>query len=205
MAGPLAAKAATTAATSKTARRVVGVCLLLVAGLIALLFAPVAAVPILAASGGGGAPAEVDEGVTTIAGEWGLPMSPPYSRGRGFGYFPVAGCHLCKADHRGVDISKPCGAPLYAAAAGTVTRTGSYYDYGNVVFLDHGNDIQTAYGHLQWGTQTVQEGDVVDVGEVIGREGTTGVSTGCHLHFEVWVNGTRIDPRAFLARFGLEL
>jgi len=210
MAAPVAAKAAVAVGNSKAGRRLLGSMLLLAGGLSCAVVAPLAAPPVMVLAVATAANTETQptgpvDDAPTVVGEWGLPLTKPYSHGRGFGFFPVLGCPMCKSDHNGADISKPCGAPVHAAAGGTVTRAGSYFDYGNAVFIDHGNGIETAYGHLQWGSERFSAGDSVDVGEVIGTEGTTGVSTGCHLHFEVWVHGTRTDPKAFLAGLGLEL
>lgn len=99
--------------------------------------------------------------------------------------------------HRGQDYSAQCGTPVIAAASGTVTFTGWHpYGGGNRVVIDHGNGLETTYNHLS--SDTVKVGQQVSRGEVVAMSGTTGASTGCHLHFEVMVNGEVVDPTGWL-------
>lgn len=98
--------------------------------------------------------------------------------------------------HEGIDIGAPSGTPIYAAAAATVIYSGWQGGYGNLVVLDHGNGIATAYGHQS--QIAVSNGQTVAQGQVIGYVGSTGHSTGPHLHFEVRVNGTPVDPLSYL-------
>ena len=100
------------------------------------------------------------------------------------------------AMHAGLDIKDDYGQPIYAASAGRVTRIGRMAGYGNVVMIDHGHGIETRYGHLSG--FTVRPGMVVKPGQQIARMGSTGRSTGNHLHFEVRVNGRAVNPRPFL-------
>lgn len=104
---------------------------------------------------------------------------------------PVTGL---PADHTGVDIAAAEGAPVYAAAAGTVTFAGTDGEYGQVIHLNHDGTgaMMTLYGHLN--SFEVARGAHVDKGVLIGRVGNTGKSTGSHLHFEWRVNGTPVDP-----------
>jgi murein DD-endopeptidase MepM/ murein hydrolase activator NlpD len=97
--------------------------------------------------------------------------------------------------HEGIDISAPGGTPVRAAASGQVIYAGWLGGYGNLVVLDHGNGLATAYAHLSaiWAG-----GGAVSQGQGIGAVGTTGHSTGNHLHFEVRVNGSPVDPMAYL-------
>lgn len=97
--------------------------------------------------------------------------------------------------HRGVDIGAPAGTPIYAAASGTVVTSSYGSSYGNFVVIDHGNGYSTLYAHAT--TRLVREGQRVSKGEIIARVGSTGNSTGNHLHFEVRRNGTHIDPLQF--------
>lgn len=97
--------------------------------------------------------------------------------------------------HQGVDIGAPAGTPIYAAASGTVVTSTYGSSYGNYVVIDHGNGYRTLYAHAT--TRLVQVGQRVSKGEVIARVGSTGNSTGNHLHFEVRRNGTPIDPLQF--------
>jgi murein DD-endopeptidase MepM/ murein hydrolase activator NlpD len=96
--------------------------------------------------------------------------------------------------HEGIDISAPCGTPTRAVAAGTVIFSGWMGGYGNLVVVDHGNGLSTAYAHLS----AIYASGGVGQGQTIGAVGTTGSSTGCHLHFEVRVNGGAVDPMGYL-------
>jgi murein DD-endopeptidase MepM/ murein hydrolase activator NlpD len=97
--------------------------------------------------------------------------------------------------HEGIDIGVPCGTPIHAAASGTVIYSGWADGYGNFVVIDHGNGLATAYGHQ---SAIYVSGGPVSQGQTIGAVGSTGHSTGCHLHFEVRVNGTPVDPLGYL-------
>ncbi len=100
--------------------------------------------------------------------------------------------------HNGIDISKlGChGDPVVAAGDGTVVRADVYNGYGNCVIIDHGDGIQTLYAHLS--AFSVKVGDVVSAGTEIGKIGSTGISTGPHLHFEVRVDGEFVNPLIFV-------
>ena len=99
--------------------------------------------------------------------------------------------------HRGQDYVAQCGTSVMAAATGTVTFVGWHqYGGGNRVVVDHGNGLETTYNHLS--SFNVTEGQTVSRGDVIALSGTTGASTGCHLHFEVQVNGEVVDPTGWL-------
>ena len=100
--------------------------------------------------------------------------------------------------HQGLDIGAGYGEPIYAAADGQVEIAGGYGGYGNAVKLANGDGIETLYGHMS--AIAVNAGDVVTKGQVIGYVGSTGNSTGPHLHFSVLVNGEQVDPAQF---FGL--
>ena len=97
--------------------------------------------------------------------------------------------------HEGIDIGASCGTPIHAAAAGTVIFSGWMDGYGNFVIIDHGNGLATAYGHQ---SAIYVSGGSVSQGQTIGAVGSTGHSTGCHLHFEVRVNGSPVDPLGYL-------
>lgn len=94
--------------------------------------------------------------------------------------------------HQGIDIGVPEGTPVGAAGAGTVTQAGWYGGYGNAVIIDHGNGLETLYGHLS--EVLVNVGDLVSQLQLIGLSGNTGNSTGAHLHFSVIKDGEQVDP-----------
>lgn len=98
--------------------------------------------------------------------------------------------------HEGLDISAPLGSPILASAEGVVTIAGRYADLGNCVAIDHGYGFVSRYGHMS--EITVHAGQRVKAGQKIGRVGSTGRSTGPHLHYEVAVNGAKVDPLRYL-------
>lgn len=97
--------------------------------------------------------------------------------------------------HEGIDIGAPTGTPIRAAAGGTIIYTGYMGGYGNLTIIDHGNGLATAYGHQ---SAIYIGGGAVSQGTVIGAVGSTGNSTGPHLHFEVRVNSVPVDPMGYL-------
>jgi murein DD-endopeptidase MepM/ murein hydrolase activator NlpD len=96
--------------------------------------------------------------------------------------------------HRGVDFAAPTGTPVLASAAGRIVRAGWGGGYGNMIDIDHGRGIVTRYAHLS--RMDVRVGQQVNQGQRIGAVGSTGMSTGPHLHYEVIRNGQPIDPRS---------
>jgi murein DD-endopeptidase MepM/ murein hydrolase activator NlpD len=98
--------------------------------------------------------------------------------------------------HTGIDIAAPSGTPIHAAKAGEVIFTGWLGGYGNAVILDHGEGVATLYGHQSRIATT--EGQVLNQGDVLGFVGTTGHSTGNHLHFEIRVDTKPRNPRPYL-------
>ncbi len=99
-------------------------------------------------------------------------------------------------NHYGIDIAAPRGTPVHAPAEGVVTHAAWKGDYGNMVELDHGTGYTTRFGHLS--QMDVEVGDRVMKGQIIGEVGSTGRSTGPHLHYEVRFNGTPVDPIDYL-------
>ncbi len=111
----------------------------------------------------------------------------------GFGYRYIFGK---RGPHDGIDIANSVGTPIYAAEAGTVTFTGWKGNYGNLIKIDHGEDVETRYAHLS--KILVSTGQSVKRGQLIGYMGDTGKTTGPHLHFEVRLNGTALNPMKYL-------
>ncbi len=101
-----------------------------------------------------------------------------------------------RAMHSGIDLAGPIGTPIYATADGFVGRAGVVGGYGNLIELEHGKSIQTRYGHLS--AILVRSGQRVKRGDVIGRMGSTGRSTGSHLHYEVRVDTRAVNPIPFM-------
>lgn len=96
--------------------------------------------------------------------------------------------------HKGVDYAAPRGTPIKAAGDGKVLLAGRRGGYGNAVIIQHGSSYRTLYGHMQGFAKGVRTGGMVKQGQVIGYIGTTGLSTGPHLHYEFQVNGRHVDP-----------
>lgn len=117
-----------------------------------------------------------------------------YTLGEGFG--TRGGAHM------GVDLLAPAGTPIFAAAAGVVkVSQESYGGYGVAITIDHviaGQRVGTLYGHMTYGSRQVVAGQTVAAGQLIGLVGSTGRSTANHLHFETFINGSNVDPYAWL-------
>lgn len=107
--------------------------------------------------------------------------------------------------HAGIDLAHGCGNPVYAAKEGTVSYAGWLGTGGNFIRLNHGDGITTGYMHLQNGSLYVNFGERVQTGQLIARVGSTGGSTGCHLHFETRRNMVAEDPYPFMANRGVRL
>jgi murein DD-endopeptidase MepM/ murein hydrolase activator NlpD len=116
-------------------------------------------------------------------------VSSPY----GYRTHPIYGDRRL---HTGWDMNGGCGTPIKAASAGRVFLAGWHGGYGNTIMIDHGGGMATLYAHQS--SLGVSYGQQVTAGQVVGWVGTTGVSTGCHLHFEVRINGTPVDPAPYL-------
>lgn len=98
--------------------------------------------------------------------------------------------------HNGMDLAVPAGTPVRAALPGTVTVAKYHNSYGNYVKIDHGSGLSTLYAHNS--KLLVRVGQTVQAGDIVSLSGSTGRSTGPHLHFEVWANGRRTNPRSYL-------
>lgn len=125
-----------------------------------------------------------------------MPVDGQVSSHYGMRVHPITGEDR---QHDGLDLAAPEGTPVRAAADGVVSFAGENGGYGNLVVIDHADGSQTAYGHLQ--DFSVTEGQSVTAGQTIARVGSTGVSTGPHLHFEVRnAQGVATDPEPMLAK-----
>ncbi len=139
---------------------------------------------------------------TVTAGGWAKPASGYISSGFGGRVHPIYGTWI---GHSGTDIAGGCGNTIFAAHGGTVAYAGWNGGYGNYLRVDHGGGVATAYGHIVNGGTLVRSGQFVDAGQPIARIGSTGASTGCHLHFEVRINGVAINPVPYMRDRGVGL
>ena len=130
-------------------------------------------------------------------GKLGMPLKAEYRLSSPFGYriHPITGK---KTLHAGMDMAAPKGTSVYAAETGVVTIAQSWSGYGNCIIIDHGGGLWTLYGHLMNGGILVKVGQTVKRGEKIGLVGSTGQSTGNHLHFEVRKNAEPVNPAPYL-------
>lgn len=144
-----------------------------------------------AAAGNSGSTAPAP-GSSSVSGfQW--PVSGGVTSGFGYRVHPIYGTRRL---HQGLDISGGSGTPIAAAKSGTVISAGWRGGYGNAVVISHGNGVTTLYAHQS--SMNVTTGQQVGRGDIIGWVGSTGASTGPHLHFEVRINGSAVDPRPYL-------
>lgn len=132
------------------------------------------------------------KGADYSSGEFAFPVNGEITSGFGGRQSPGG---IGSTDHKGIDIGVVTGTSVAAADGGKVSLAGWNGGYGNCVIIDHGNGRQTLYGHLEG--YTVQAGDVVGKGQEIGKSGSTGKSTGPHLHFGVKEGGRFVDPMSY--------
>ena len=147
-------------------------------------------------AGAGAAGPISDSGWTRPSGGY----APPDSFGPRVPPFPGA-----SSQHAGVDISAGCNAGIFAVHSGTVTYAGWNGGYGYFVEIAHGNGITSRYGHIVEGGIKVRNGQSVGPGMLIALVGTTGTSSGCHLHFEIRINGNAVNPVYFLRNEGVNI
>lgn len=156
-------------------------------------------------SGGGGGSGSSGSGSSGSAGSgggqgWVRPASGYVISPYGYRVHPIYGTVI---KHDGTDLASGCSTPIVAASAGTVDYVGWYGGYGNYVRINHGNGVQTAYGHIVNGGFRVSTGQQVSAGQLIALVGSTGQSTGCHSHIEVHINGATTDPVPFMSARGV--
>jgi len=136
-----------------------------------------------------GNPSKIGTGAFT----WPTPGYSTITSNYGMRYHPILKVYKL---HTGIDIGAPYGVSIHAADSGTVIYSGWMGAYGQAIVIDHGNGISTLYGHQS--TLLVSKGTAVNKGQVIGKVGSTGWSTGAHLHFEVRVNGAPVNPHSYV-------
>jgi murein DD-endopeptidase MepM/ murein hydrolase activator NlpD len=134
---------------------------------------------------------------------WALPTVGRITSPWGNRYDPAAG--YAWRMHYGDDIADGCLQPIYAAHGGKVTYAGPYGDIGNYIIINDGDGVSTAYGHIANGQTFVRNGQQVASGQNIARTGSTGTSTGCHLYFQVMINGNPVDPVPYMRGKGIVL
>jgi murein DD-endopeptidase MepM/ murein hydrolase activator NlpD len=132
-------------------------------------------------------------GMGTAAGDLRLPVEARVSSEFGPRTHPVSGE---RHEHSGIDFAAPAGSPVRAAAAGTVAFAGERGGYGNLVIIRHPDGAETYYAHQR--DLSVRTGQPVSAGQLVGTVGSTGRSTGPHLHFELRRDGRPVDPRGAL-------
>lgn len=164
--------------------------------------AAAAAARAAAGQGGRGGSGSGSGGGTVSATGWVRPAGGSITSGYGMRINPYSGE---RAFHAGTDLGSGCSSPIYAAHAGVISYAGPGGGYGNYIQIDDGDDIATAYGHIVDGGILVSRGQSVIAGQQIALVGSTGNSTGCHLHFEVRISGSTTDPVPFLAARGIYL
>lgn len=120
--------------------------------------------------------------------------------GFGMRFHPILGFSRM---HQGVDFGAATGTPVLASAAGRIIQAGWGGGYGNVIRIDHGRGLVTRYAHLS--RLIAKPGQMVSQGQTVGLVGSTGLSTGAHLHYEVWQNGKPVDPRSAKFQTGAQL
>lgn len=123
---------------------------------------------------------------------WPVPSCTYLTSRFGLRVHPITGV---TKSHTGIDVGAESGATIVAADGGTVVLAGVNSGYGNCVMIDHGNGYKTLYAHMS--SIAVTNGQTVSKGDTVGYVGSTGLSTGPHCHYEVWKDGSRIDPEQF--------
>ena len=154
--------------------------------------------------GSGGAGAGRGGGYISSSG-WAVPASGRFTGQYGPRAVICPNGYCTNPYHYGTDIGTGCSAPIYAAHDGTVVFAGSDGSYGNFIKIDHGGGVMTGYAHIRPGGIFVGYGQRVNAGQNIASAGETGAATGCHLHFEVFIKGGRVNAVPFMVDKGAPL
>jgi murein DD-endopeptidase MepM/ murein hydrolase activator NlpD len=150
---------------------------------------------------GGTAGSDLPPGAISSKG-WARPAAGYHTSGFGYRTHPI---YNVVRLHAGTDLAGGCGVPIYAARGGQVVYAGWNGGYGNFILINHGDGISTGYAHIATGKTFVRYGEQVSTGTHIANVGSTGGSTGCHLHFEVRDGGKAINPVPFMRGKGITL
>jgi murein DD-endopeptidase MepM/ murein hydrolase activator NlpD len=150
---------------------------------------------------GGTAGSDLPPGAISSKG-WARPAAGYISSGFGYRTHPI---YNVVRLHAGTDLAGGCGVPIYAARGGQVVYAGWNGGYGNFILINHGDGISTGYAHIATGKTFVRYGEQVSTGTHIANVGSTGGSTGCHLHFEVRDGGKAINPVPYMRGKGITL
>lgn len=150
---------------------------------------------------GGTAGSDLPPGAISSKG-WARPSAGYISSSFGFRTHPIYNTVMF---HAGTDLAAGCGVPIYAARGGEVVYVGWNGGYGNFILINHGDGITTGYAHIANGKSFVRFGEQVSTGTHIANVGSTGGSTGCHLHFEVRDGGKAVNPVPFMKGKGITL
>lgn len=141
---------------------------------------------------------QAQNGLTNPVAKVAVPSRMPLDKARttsnyGMRSHPVLGG---RRQHHGIDLASPTGTPVYATADGRVDKAQRFSSYGLYIRIDHGGELETRYAHLS--ALSVSEGQMVRKGDLIGHVGSTGRSTGPHLHYEVRVSGQSVNPIPYM-------
>jgi murein DD-endopeptidase MepM/ murein hydrolase activator NlpD len=152
---------------------------------------------VVVARGGAGSPARAPADGDVVR-----PVDGSIPSAGNFGGRQVAGCRACSTNHQGTDFAAPRGTPVRVVMSGTVVSAQPFAGYGNQVLVRHDDGTLTRYGHLS--VIGVRPGQHLTAGQPVGAVGSTGISTGPHLHFEVVLHGVPVDPEPWLRAHGID-
>ena len=156
-------------------------------------------------SGGGGGGGGWSGGGSVGGSGWARPGGGGVTSRFGPRYVQCGSDYCSSRDHLGTDLGQACWSGIYAAQSGRVVYAADNGGYGNYIEIDHGGGVGTGYAHISAGGFYVGYGEWVGAGQLIAATGQTGNSFGCHLHFEVYLNGVPTNPEPFLADRGVWL